>query len=201
MSQAAHFEADDNPVEIAKEWLQEARRTEPNDPDAIALATVDAQGMPNVRMVLLREIEPDSFLFYTNYTSAKATEIEASSKAAFVLHWKSLRRQVRVRGDIARAEAEKADAYFQSRSPASRIGAWASRQSAPLDNRETLISRCDHIRAKIGSDPERPSFWGGYRIVPLEIELWIDGEARLHDRFQWRRETIQKPWQFTRLYP
>ena len=144
-------------------------------------------GLPNVRMVLLKEIEPAAFVFYTNYTSAKGREIEASGKAAFVLHWKSLRRQIRVRGVTEREEGAAADAYYVSRSLKSRLGAWASQQSQPLSSRGALMAEVAKVTALKGPNPPRPPFWGGIRIRPLEIEFWADGAFRLHDRFRWHR--------------
>jgi len=194
------FEGDD-PFVIARRWLAEAEGAEPNDPNAIALATVDGQGLPNVRMVLLKEIEDAAFVFYTHYQSAKGQELAASGKAAFVMHWKSLRRQIRVRGIVSREEGPQADAYFRSRSLKSRLGAWASAQSRPLSSRAALVAEVAKVTAQKGIDPERPPFWGGFRILPLEIEFWADGPFRLHDRFRWRRENHQKPWEITRLNP
>ncbi len=162
--------AGDDPFEIARRWLDEATAREPNDPNAIALSTVDAQGMPNVRMVLLKDIEPAAFVFYTNYGSAKAREIEGAGKAAFVLHWKSLRRQIRVRGLVSREEGPAADSYYASRSLQSRLGAWASRQSQPLSSRTALMAEVAKQTAMHAAAPKRPPFWGGYRITPLEIE-------------------------------
>ncbi len=193
--------AGDDPFEITRRWLEEAEKTEPNDANAIALATVDAEGMPDVRMVLLKAIEKASFVFYTNYGSAKAREIEATGKAAFVMHWKSLRRQVRVRGLVSREDGPAADAYFASRSLKSRLGAWASHQSQPLKSRAVLMARVARLTAELGPNPPRPPFWGGYRITPLEIEFWADGAFRLHDRFLWRRATPEEAWQVTRLNP
>ncbi|MDF1726931.1 MAG: pyridoxamine 5'-phosphate oxidase [Sulfitobacter sp.] len=193
--------AGENPFEIARAWLKEAEATEINDPNAMALSTVDADGLPNARMVLLKEIEAEAFVFYTNYESAKATEIEGSGKAAFVMHWKSLRRQLRVRGHVTREEGPQADAYYQSRALQSRLGAWASRQSRPLGSRAALMAEVAKVTASKGTNPERPPFWGGYRITPVEIEFWADGEFRLHDRFQWRRADAKAEWQITRLNP
>ena len=193
--------AGDDPFEIARAWLKEAEESEINDPNAIALSTVDADGMPNARMVLLKEIEEDAFVFYTNYESAKAGEIDVSGKAAFVMHWKSLRRQLRVRGHVTREEGPQADAYFKSRALQSRLGAWASRQSRPLESRAALMAEVARITAAKGTNPERPPFWGGYRITPVEIEFWADGDFRLHDRFQWRRAKPDAPWQVVRLNP
>lgn len=193
--------AGDDPFVIARSWLSAAETSEPNDPNAIALATVDTDGLPNARMVLLKEIEADAFLFYTNYGSAKGREIAASGKAAFVMHWKSLRRQIRVRGLTSREEGPKADAYFASRSLQSRLGAWASRQSEPLASRGRLMAEVARVTAAQGIAPERPPFWGGIRLKPLEIEFWADGAFRLHDRFQWRRATLADSWKVTRLNP
>ena len=193
--------AGDDPFGVAQQWLAEAERTEPNDPNAMALATVDAQGLPNVRMVLLKEIEPAAFVFYTNYGSAKGREIAVSGKAAFVLHWKSLRRQIRVRGLTSREAGAQADTYFASRSLKSRLGAWASDQSAPLVSRTALVSEVTKVTARHGVNPPRPPFWGGIRITPLEIEFWADGAFRLHDRFRWSRQDIENKWEITRLNP
>ena len=193
--------AGDDPFAIARAWLAEAEPAEPNDPNAIALATVDAAGMPNVRMVLLKEIEDAAFVFYTNYDSRKAAEIAQAGKAAFVLHWKSLRRQIRVRGLTSREEGPQADAYYASRSLKSRLGAWASRQSQPLDSRAALMAEVALMTARHGLNPPRPPFWGGIRITPLEIEFWADGAFRLHDRFRWTRADAEAPWAVARLQP
>lgn len=201
MSDRGGIFAGEDPCAIARAWLAEAMETEPNDPEAIALATVDETGLPNVRMVLLREIEDAAFLFYTNYGSQKGREISASGKAAFVLHWKSLRRQIRVRGLVEREQGEKADVYYASRSLKSRLGAWASRQSEPLASRAALVAEVARMTAAHGTAPRRPPFWGGFRIRPLEIEFWADGAFRLHDRFRWRRESLDAAWQITRLNP
>ena len=193
--------AGDDPFALARAWLAEAEAVEPNDPSAMALATVDASGLPNARMVLLKEIEADAFVFYTNYESVKAGEIEASGKAAFVMHWKSLRRQIRARGFVGREDGPQADAYYRSRSLPSRLGAWASRQSRPLASRGALIAEVAKVTALRGLDPPRPPFWGGYRIVPVEIEFWADGDHRLHDRFRWTRAHAGAPWEVVRLNP
>ncbi|WP_102224714.1 pyridoxamine 5'-phosphate oxidase [Acidimangrovimonas sediminis] len=193
--------AGDDPFALAARWLAEAETQEPNDPNAIALATVDPDGLPNVRMVLLKEIEADAFVFYTNYESVKAREIDAAGKAAFVLHSKSLRRQIRVRGTLEREDGPQADAYYASRSLKSRLGAWASRQSEPLPSRMALMAEVARVTAEKGSAPTRPPFWGGYRLRPLEIEFWADGAFRLHDRFRWRREHLEDAWNIQRLNP
>ncbi len=196
----------DDPFAIAQAWMTEAEPVEPNDPNAIALATVDADGLPNARMVLLKEIETTGlggggFVFYTNYASKKGREIEASGKAAFVLHWKSLRRQIRVRGLTEREEGPQADEYYNSRSLKSRLGAWASKQSEPLSSREALMGEVAKVTLTQGPMPKRPPFWGGIRIRPLEIEFWADGTFRLHDRFRWSRETVTSEWAINRLNP
>lgn len=191
----------ENPFEIIRSWMREAENTEPNDPNAIALSTVDAAGLPNVRMVLLKAVEDDAFVFYTNYESRKAAEIEAAGKAAFVMHWKSLRRQIRVRGEVVREDGPKADAYYDSRSLQSRLGAWASQQSQVLSSRASLMADVAKITASKGTKPDRPPFWGGYRILPVEIEFWADGAFRLHDRFRWTRASQQDAWRIDRLYP
>ena len=193
--------AGDDPFVIAAKWLAEAEASEINDPNAIALSTVDAQGLPNVRMVLLKGVEPDAFVFFTNYESAKAGELDQAGKAAFVMHWKSLRRQIRVRGLVSREDGASADEYYASRSLKSRLGAWASKQSRPLSSRAALMAEVAKMTALHGTNPKRPPFWGGYRIRPLEIEFWADGDFRLHDRFVWRRSAVQEPWTVTRLNP
>ena len=193
--------AGDNPFGIARRWLDEATESEVNDPNAIALSTVDHAGMPNVRMVLLKDIAPDAFVFYTNYESQKAQEIEHVGKAAFVLHWKSLARQIRVRGVVTREDDAVADAYYASRSLKSRLGAWASQQSQPLKSRAALLADVAKVTAQHGTNPARPPFWGGYRITPLEVEFWSDGAFRLHDRFRWSRATPEKTWVINRLSP
>lgn len=193
--------AGDDPFAIARDWLAEAEGQELNDPNAIALATVDASGLPNVRMVLLKEIEAAAFVFYTNYGSTKGQELTASGKAAFVMHWKSLRRQVRVRGLVSREEGPQADDYYASRSLKSRLGAWASPQSQPLSSRAALMADVARISLQQGPNPKRPPFWGGFRLAPLEIEFWADGAFRLHDRFRWSREDVGSAWKIQRLNP
>ena len=193
--------AGDDPFAIARAWLAEAEPVEPNDPNAIALATVDSAGMPNVRMVLLKEIEADAFVFYTNFQSRKGQEIAGSGTAAFVMHWKSLRRQIRVRGFTEREEGPQADEYYASRSLKSRLGAWASRQSEPLSSRGALMAEVAKVTAQHGPNPKRPPFWGGVRIRPVEIEFWADGQFRLHDRFRWTRVDTGLSWEISRLNP
>lgn len=192
--------AGENPFVLARGWLAEAEGTEQNDPNAIALATVDDEGMPDVRMVLLKEITDSAFVFYTNYESAKGRQIAASGKAAFVMHWKSLRRQIRVRGTVTREEGEKADAYFASRSLQSRLGAWASAQSRPLASRGALMAEAARQGLIHGTNPSRPAFWGGFCIAPVQVEFWADGAFRLHDRFCWTR-SAKDGWTVKRLSP
>lgn len=201
MSDRSGIFAGEDPLAIARAWLAEAEASEPNDPNAMALATVDPDGLPNARMVLLKEIAEDGFVFYTNYESVKASEIDQAGKAAFVIHWKSLRRQIRVRGNVSREDGPRADAYFASRSLKSRLGAWASRQSEPLSSRAALMAEVAKVTARQGPNPPRPPHWGGYRIQPVEIEFWADGAFRLHDRFRWSRESGGAQWRVTRLNP
>ena len=198
--------AGQDPFALARDWLDAARESEINDPEAVALATVDPDGLPNVRMVLLKEIEEDQaaggFVFYTNYDSAKGRELTGQGKAAMVLHWKSLRRQLRLRGPVEMVSAEKSDAYYASRPYKSRLGAWASAQSQPLASRGTLMAEVAKMGLKFPFDPPRPEHWGGFRIRPVEIEFWADGEFRLHDRFRWTRAGPDSlSWQVRRLCP
>lgn len=201
MSERSGIFTGDDPFALSQAWLDEAVKSEINDPNAIALSTVDADGMPNVRMVLLKDIEADAFVFYTNYGSVKAQELDAQGKASFVMHWKSLRRQIRVRGLVEREEGPQADEYFASRSLKSRLGAWASHQSQPLSSRSALMAEVAKVTATKGPNPRRPEFWGGYRIRPLEIEFWADGAFRLHDRFRWTRADCKGKWKVNRLHP
>lgn len=201
MAQRTGIFAGDDPFEISLRWLAEATTAEPNDPNAIALSTVDAKGMPNARMVLLKDIEADAFVFYTNYESQKGQEIIQSGKAAFVMHWKSLRRQIRVRGTVTKEHGAQADAYYASRSLQSRLGAWASAQSQPLSSRTALMAEVTKQGTRHGISPSRPPFWGGFRIVPEQIEFWADGDFRLHDRFAWSRAGVYDAWKIQRLSP
>ena len=189
------------PFSLARSWLAEAEATELNDPNAIALSTVDASGLPNARIVLLKAIEDNAFVFYTNYTSAKGRELEQAKKAAFVMHWKSLGRQIRVRGHVTRQTDAVSDAYYQSRDLRSRLGAWASQQSQPLVSRDVLIKSVEDSAAEHGDTPPRPPHWGGYRVVPVEVEFWADGASRLHDRFKWLRASKTESWDIQRLNP
>jgi len=173
----------DDPFALFDTWFAEAEASEPNDPNAMALATADVAGRPSVRMVLLKGHGPDGFVFYTNREGRKAGDLHANAHAALLFHWKSLRRQVRIEGSVRRATEAESDAYFASRSRDSQLGAWASDQSRPLDARETFEARVEAVRAKFenGGVP-RPPFWGGYRVIPHAIEFWQDRAARLHER-------------------
>ncbi|MGE0501589.1 MAG: pyridoxamine 5'-phosphate oxidase [Rhizobiaceae bacterium] len=188
------------PLALFATWLADATRSEPNDPNAVALASVDADGLPDVRMVLLKDFDARGFVFYTNLESAKGREIIASMKAAMCFHWKSLRRQVRVRGVVEVVSDEEADAYYASRPRGSRIGAWASKQSRPLESRfalETAVAKYT-ARYPVGDIP-RPRHWSGFRILPATIEFWHDRPFRLHDRLVFSR--AGDAWEKTRLYP
>ena len=193
--------AGEEPFTIFRRWLKEARETEINDPDAIALATVDKEGLPNVRMVLLRIIEDNSFVFFTNYGSKKAQEAFLTNKVAFNIHWKSLRRQIRVRGHVEKEDGIIADKYFSEREVGSQTAAWASKQSETLNDRQELIERWQSYKNQFETNVGRPDFWGGIRIKPIQIEFWADGQYRLHDRFLWERELGEKSWSVRRLYP
>jgi pyridoxamine 5'-phosphate oxidase len=194
------FTAAAEPLALFDEWFAEAKQREINDPNAMALATVDAEGLPNVRMVLLKGSDSAGLVFYTNEQSAKGSELAASGKAALLFHWKSLRRQVRVRGTVAEVSAAEADAYFASRPRDSRIGAWASEQSRPLESRFALEKAVAFYAAKyaIGDIP-RPPYWKGYRVAPRAFEFWADRPFRLHDRLAFTREA--DGWRKERLYP
>ena len=188
------------PLALFANWFGDAEETEPNDPNAVALATVDADGLPDVRMVLLKGYDERGFVFYTNFESAKGVEILGSMKAAMCFHWKSLRRQVRLRGPVEIVSDEEADAYYTSRARGSRIGAWASKQSRPLESRFALEKAVTEYTARhaIGDIP-RPPYWSGFRIMPQTIEFWHDRPFRLHDRLVFSRDG--KGWKTTRLYP
>jgi pyridoxamine 5'-phosphate oxidase len=192
----------DDPFTLFKEWMEDAKKSEPNDPNGMALSTVDEEGLPNVRMVLLKDFDERGFVFYTNYESQKGQEILASGKAALLFHWKSLRRQVRVRGLTEQVTAEEADAYFKSRPRDSRIGAWASQQSRPLTQRFELETAVAMNTAKFGlGDVPRPPHWSGFRVKPLAIEFWHDRPFRLHDRVVFRRPEPVGAWDRAKLYP
>ena len=196
------FTEADEPLRLFAAWMEEASTKEPLDPNAMAVATVDDDGMPNVRMVLLKGLDGRGFVFYTNMESTKGHELDANPKAALVFYWKSLSRQVRVRGTVERVTDTEADAYFSRRARLAQIGAWASKQSAPLESRLAFEKAIAVYTAKyaIGTIP-RPPYWSGYRIVPLAIEFWQDRPFRLHDRIEFRRDAPAAPWRKTRLYP
>ena len=189
-----------DPFTLFQTWFDEAVAAEINDPDAMAIATVDESGMPSVRMVLLKEWSPAGFVFYTNYESRKSGELIATGKAAFCLHWKSLRRQVRVVGNVTKASDAQSDAYYATRGRGSRIGAWSSRQSEPLESRAVLAAAVAETEARFTDEVPRPPFWGGWVIAPQEIEFWADGEHRLHDRFRFTPDGTDG-WDIQRLNP
>lgn len=189
-----------DPFQIFSEWLGEATSAELNDPTAMTLATVDADGLPNARMVLLKGVQDGGFVFYTNFESNKGRELLDNPKAALCFHWKSLRRQIRIRGAIEQVDTQEADAYFSTRPRVSRIGAWASKQSRPLESRFALETAVTSYAAKFAvGDIPRPGYWSGFRLMPVEIEFWQDRQFRLHDRIQFRRSG--DGWERTRLYP
>jgi pyridoxamine 5'-phosphate oxidase len=187
-SDSGNFLAAGEPFVLFSQWLGEAEKSEPNDPNAMALATADADGLPDVRMVLLKGLDERGFVFYTNTESAKGNELAANPKASLLFHWKSLRRQVRIRGPVERVSEAEADAYYATRPRGSRIGAWASQQSRPLE------------RFGIGEIP-RPAHWSGYRILPVQMEFWHDRPFRLHDRLAFRRSAPEGGWSREQLYP
>lgn len=206
-AQTGDFTSANEPFALFQRWFGEAQASEPNDPNGMAVATVDDDGLPNVRMVLLKGVdEPGSagrgFVFYTNFDSAKGQELLASRKAALLFHWKSLRRQVRIRGTVSVVSDGEADAYFASRARGSRIGAWASAQSRPLESRFALEKAVASYTARypIGEIP-RPPHWSGFRVTPLAFEFWQDRPFRLHDRLVFRRDVPSDIWKSQRLYP
>ena len=191
-----------DPFALFRAWMAEAEAAEPVDPEAMALATVDAEGLPNVRMVLLKGADERGLVFYSNCDSAKGRELAANAQAALLFYWKSLGRQIRLRGPVEPATDEEADAYFATRHRESRIGACASRQSRPLTSRAALEAEVARLTAAIGTgEVPRPDYWRGYRLIPLEIEFWRHGAFRLHDRIVFRRASPGQPWTKTRLYP
>lgn len=196
------FAASSDPLVWFETWMAEAEASEPRDPNAIALATVDADGLPDVRVVLLKQVDPQGFVFFTNAESAKGQQMAGNRQAAFVLYWKSLNRQIRVRGAIEGVGDAEADAYFETRHPLSRIGAWASRQSRPLGSREELERAVAELEQKFGSGPvPRPAYWRGFRLRPRSIEFWQDRPSRLHDRIRFDRAEADDGWTAQRLYP
>lgn len=196
------FTAADDPFALFEAWFAEAVKTEPNDPNAMALATVDADGLPDVRMVLLKGHDRDGFVFYSHIESAKGRELAANPKAALLFHWKSLRRQIRIRGPVTRTTDAEADEYFATRPKQAQIGAWASKQSQPLESRFAFEQAIAKVAAKhvIGTVP-RPPGWGGFRIAPVQFEFWHDRPFRLHDRIVFDRNESADAWTKTRLYP
>lgn len=190
-----------SPYDIVTLWLADAKNSEPNDPDAACLSTVDTDGYPNARVVLVRQIDENGFCFFTNYNSKKGKELQATHKAALTFHWKSQGRQMRIRGDIEKVTAEQSDSYYQSRPLGNRIGAWASRQSEQMDSRQTLIDRVAEAEQKFGENPPRPDHWGGFRLRPITIEFWQEGAHRLHDRLVYTKTKDGTGWTTTRLYP
>ncbi|WP_256481252.1 pyridoxamine 5'-phosphate oxidase [Ciceribacter sp. RN22] len=196
------FTEENEPFTLFGTWLKDAEASEINDPNAVALATVDEHGLPNVRMVLLKEFDSRGFVFYTNFESQKGREILGQKKAAMCFHWKSLRRQVRLRGEVEVVSDEEADIYYRSRPLGSRIGAWASKQSRPLESRFALEKAVAEYTARYAlGDVPRPPHWSGFRIRPVSIEFWHDRKFRLHDRIEFRRETVDSPWTKVRMYP
>jgi pyridoxamine 5'-phosphate oxidase len=199
---AGDFTEADEPSRLFAAWFAEAKRAEPNNPDAMTLATVDADGLPNARMVLLKGFDERGFVFYTNLGSVKGHELADAPKAALTFYWKSLQRQVRARGDVEPVSAAEADAYFASRPRMAQIGAWASKQSTTLESRMAFEKAVAVYTARfaIGAVP-RPPYWSGYRVVPQEIEFWQERPFRLHDRVRFRRDDLRASWHKTRLYP
>jgi len=201
-SEMVDFTEADDPFALFSQWMKEAVASEPIDPDAMAVATVDAAGLPNVRMILLKGADARGFVFYTNKESAKGLELAGNPKAALLFYWKSLGRQIRIRGPIEHGSDAEADAYFVTRHRESRIGACASAQSRPLQSRAVLEEEVARLTEAFGSDNvPRPDYWSGYRVIPLEIEFWRSGAFRLHDRIVFRRASPGDPWTKTRLYP
>lgn len=191
-----------DPLELFSNWLEDAKKKEPNDANAMALATADDEGLPDVRMVLLKGVDERGFIFYTNLDSAKGQQLASNAKAALCFHWKSLRRQVRVRGLVEAVPDEEADAYFASRARDSRIGAWASKQSRPLESRFALEKSVAKEAARFGlGEVARPEHWSGFIIRPMSLEFWRDRPFRLHDRLTFARDGFSSPWTTSRLYP
>jgi pyridoxamine 5'-phosphate oxidase len=196
------FTEANDPVALFRLWLEEATASEINDPEAMALATVDAEGLPDVRMVLCKGADARGLVFYSNIESAKGRELAGQPKAAALFYWKSLRRQARFRGAVAELTAAESDAYFASRPRGSQIGAWASQQSRPLASRAALDAAVELYERRFGSgEIPRPECWRGYRLAPVEIEFWRDRPSRLHDRVLFKRSTTESPWEKRRLYP
>ena len=197
------MELDDNidPIKLFNQWFSEAEKKEVRDPNAMQLATVSKSGMPSVRTVLLKEIIDGNFIFYTNYESRKSNEIFETGKAGICFYWKSLNRQVRLVGKIKKVSNDVSDTYFSKRSRGSKVGAWASKQSRPLDSRETLVKRAKDFEDKFDEDIPRPKHWGGFMVIPNEFEFWQDGDFRLHDRFILKPSKDKILWKAMRCYP
>jgi pyridoxamine 5'-phosphate oxidase len=196
------FTQADEPFRLFEHWLKEAAASEPRDPTAMTLATIDAEGMPNARMVLLKGTDDRGFVFYSNMESQKGRELDRDPRAALVFYWKSLNRQIRIRGPVEKVTTQEADAYFASRPKQAQIGAWASQQSRPLESRLAFEKAVALYAAKYAlGDVPRPAYWFGYRILPMVMEFWQDRPFRLHDRIEFRRADTTGPWNKTRLYP
>ena len=206
-SSTPDFSAAEDPFALFHDWMAEAEKSEINDPNAMSVATVDQSGLPNARTLLLKGVDDESsaergFVFYTNFESAKGQELLATPKAALLFHWKSLERQVRIRGAVSLASHEEADAYYATRPELSRIGAWASQQSRPLSSRDVFEAKIQHYEQKFADGViPRPAYWSGFRVVPSEIEFWAARPFRLHDRIVFRRDAPHDSWHKTRLYP
>ena len=195
------FEDLSNPIELFKKWFNKAKETEINDPNAVAIATSNKNNQPNVRMVLLKGLSDNGFIFYTNLNSKKSTELKENQKASMCFHWKSLRRQVRVLGTVEEVSQKEADDYFNSRPYKNRIGAWASTQSKILDSRETFLKKIKEFETKYPNESNvpRPPHWSGWRLIPKEIEFWLDGDGRIHERLNYKKDNGE--WQKELLYP
>jgi pyridoxamine 5'-phosphate oxidase len=197
----ADFTEAADPFALFQLWFEEARAAEINDPEAMTLATVDADGLPDARMVLCKGADERGLVFYTNIESAKGRELAGQPRAAALFHWKSLRRQARFRGAVAEVTAAESDAYFASRPRGSQIGAWASQQSRALSMRADLEAAVEAYDRQFGGEVPRPDYWRGYRLNPTEIEFWLDRPSRLHERLMFRRPTPESPWEKRLLYP
>ena len=195
------FEELDNPIDLFKKWFDKAKESEVNDPNAVAVATVDEHKQPNVRMVLLKGLSNKGFVFYTNFNSKKGSELKKNKKASLCFHWKSLRRQVRVIGNVEEVSSSEADEYYNSRPYKNRIGAWASSQSEILDKRETFLKKIKEFEKKYPEQKivPRPPQWSGWRILPNEVEFWLDGEGRIHERLIYKKN--KDKWEKKLLYP
>jgi len=189
----------EHPINLFSSWFEEAKISEINDPQAMSFSSVSEDGHPSIRMVLLRKFDKRGFVFFTNYNSRKAKEIEINAKGALCFHWKSIRKQAQAIGRIEKVSDNESDEYYFSRPLGSKIGAWASRQSEHLESREKLMKKVQKYEEKFIDKPPRPPFWGGFRLVPQEMEFWSDGKFRLHDRFNFK--LVEEAWEINRLYP